>query len=106
MKNNRRPIVMTYILVWTLLFSTLAFGQTTVKGVSTERTNVQDIEQTFANYLMEVAGTPATEQIYSREVQTIARMLSSNNSKNPVLIDNQGYAREDRKSTRLNSSHG
>ena len=85
---------MTALLVWTLLFSTLAFGQAAVKPVSANPTSAGEVETSYAGYLMEVSGLPATGQSYTREVQTIARMLSSTSAKNPVLIDDQGYARE------------
>ena len=85
---------MTYLLVWTLLFSTLAFGQAAVKPVLADRTLAGDVETSYAAYLMEVSGSPATGQSYTREVQTIARVLSSVSAKNAVLIDDQGYARE------------
>ena len=94
MRNKRLPIVTTYLLVWTLLFSTLAFGQAAVKPVSADRTLVSEVETSYAGYLMEVSGLPATGQSYTREIKTIARVLSSASAKSPVLIDDQGYARE------------
>ena len=93
MSTKRLPIVMTYLLVWTLLFSTLAFGQAAEKRVSADSAPASEAGMSYERFLTEVEGTPASGQSYTREVQTIARVLSSS-TKNPVLIDDQGYARE------------
>src|SRR5437899_9557478 len=87
---------MTQTLIGALLCSTLAFSQDvsrlrTAKDAATA--NESPIDR---GYLFDVTQTAGydTNTSYSREAQLIARILSSNSKKNPVLIDNQGYARD------------
>ncbi len=91
MRNEKPYKVMTYILVWTLLFSSLAFGQQSGKADSPKISTVET--PSFADYLIEVSAAYDTSQEFARESQKIARILTSG-TKNPILIDNQGYARD------------
>ena len=94
MKNQRRNKVLTYALVWTLLFSTLAFGQDASKAAPAKPDAAEIVTPSYADYLIEVAPGYDTSRTYDREAQAIARVLSSKTGTNPVLIDNHGYARD------------
>ena len=78
------------LMAWSMLFSTLAFGQTVSPAGSTAASRVT----TGSDFLIEVAGTGNVSGAYSRESEAVARVLTSKAGKNAVLIDNQGYARE------------
>ncbi|MEO6051907.1 MAG: hypothetical protein ABIP78_11325, partial [Pyrinomonadaceae bacterium] len=94
MKNERRYKVMTYLMVWTLLFSTLAFGQDAGKSKTVTSAAAENIAPLYANYLIEVPAGYDTSEGYAKEAQTTAQVLSSKSGTNPVLIDNQGYVRD------------
>ena len=85
---------MTFIIVWALLFPTLIFGQQAGKADASRTPAVKNTTSAFADYLIEVSAGYDTSQEYARESQAIARILSSNTAKSPILIDNQGYARD------------
>ena len=109
MRNERYPKVMTYILVWTLLFSTLAFGQTAAKVDPSDVAPAADANSSYAAYLTEVAGVFDTSESYTRESQAVVRILSDRTAKNAVLIDKSGYARNmvlQSVAARLNSTEG
>jgi len=93
MKNERRPKVIAYLLVSTLLFSTLAFGQEVSKTNANPASAVAETVS-YAGYLMEVTGTADLSGSYSNEAKAIELILSSRTDKNAVLIDEYGYARE------------
>src|SRR5437899_8098383 len=93
MKCEEVYFVTSYLVVFILLFPTKMFGQEIRKPISADRTTTQAIQPSVAGYLIEVAGSSGS-QSFSREAKTIAHILSSPVTKNPVLIDDQGYARE------------
>ena len=93
MSDKSFPIIITYLLVCTLICSSLAFGQTAAKPIPAD-SSVSSSKTSYAGYLMEVSDSPSGSLSYAREVQAIARVLSSASGKNAVLIDNQGYVRE------------
>ncbi len=72
MSTKRLPIVLTYLLIWTLLFSTLAFGQAEERRVSADNTDTSQTETPYSAFFMEVAGTIEAGQGYTREVQAIS----------------------------------
>ena len=94
--NNyeRRPIAIAYLLIFTLLFSTFAFGQNAGKTEQAKAIPAQIETPAFAAYLMEVQGNNEGSQSYTKEAQSLAKILSSNTAKNAVLIDEYGYSRE------------
>src|SRR6476469_4352138 len=95
MKHLLNPRVTTYLLIWTLLCSTMAFGQTAGK---TEPAKAAAPAATDAiwppDFLLEVTGSASSDQTYKNEAQAITRILSSADLKNPVFIDDHGYARD------------
>ena len=66
MKNEPRYKVMTYLLVWTLLFSTLAFGQEATKVGAVKTAAVENVTQSYADYLTEVTAGYDTSEGYAR----------------------------------------
>ena len=93
--NNyeRRPIAIAYLLIFTLLFSTFAFGQNAGKTEQAKAIPAQIETPAFAAYLMEVQGNNEGSQSYTKEAQSLAKILSSNTAKNAVLIDEFGKER-------------
>ena len=91
MRDKRLPKVTAYVLVWTLLFSTLAFGQSATRPRIAAPAKSSETVRDFSAYLTEVPGAPS--ETYAREAWAISRILASN-TKHAVLIDDQGYARE------------
>ena len=94
MRHEQRYKVMTYLLVWTLLFSTLAFGQQSRRADAARTSSVETETLSYPDYLLEISAGYDTGREYSKESQTIASLLSSNSAKSPILIDDQGYARD------------
>lgn len=84
---------MASLLIVTLLFSSLAFGQQSNRRASADTAVAANANTLFAEYLIEVTGSPETSKSYSKEVASIAKVLTSPSAKNPVLIDEHGYAR-------------
>ncbi|MEQ1923781.1 MAG: S8 family serine peptidase, partial [Pyrinomonadaceae bacterium] len=93
MRVKLTPTVTAYVLIFTLLFSTLAFGQNAGK-TDKATANTEAGIASFAAYLTEVPASADVSQSYTREAASLTRILSLGDSKNAVLIDNQGYARD------------
>src|SRR5437764_3305032 len=93
MKNARQPQVMAYLLAWTLLMSTLAFGQDAGRLAAPQSSTAENGSM-FENYLIEVPSTYDSSEAYSKESQSITHVLVSPAAKSAVLIDNNGYARD------------
>jgi hypothetical protein len=78
-----------------LLFSTLALGQNAGKPETAEAAaTVTGEAMSPADFLIEVSPWSTGDQTYKKEAQTITRILSSNELKSPILIDEHGYARD------------
>ncbi len=93
MRSKQRFRVTVYLLIFMLLFPTLAFGQVIGDPNQTKATTAPETPS-YAAYLIEVSATNDASETYGKEAQAIARVLSSNATKNAVLIDEHGYARE------------
>ena len=94
MINKQRSKVMTSLLVGALLFPTLAFGQTSERTDVAETSAAEAMTSSYSDYLIEITAGYNTGNDYLKESQAITRILASSTDKNPVLIDNQGYARD------------
>ena len=81
----------TAILAWTLLFSTFAFGQ--AKPVDAATSLVSERSDVTDGYLIDVTAGYDLTTSYRAETKMIVKTLSST-AKSPVLIDDQGYARD------------
>jgi hypothetical protein len=94
MKNRIGSIVTAAIVAWTLLFSTLAFGQ--IPGrTDLVKTELQAVDNTeYSAYLIEVPVTSVTNESYGREAKAITQVLTNKENKNAVLIDDHGYVRD------------
>ena len=88
-RERRLPLITAYFVISSLLFSTFAFGQT----LTPSRVELSaKTELNAANYIIEVAAS--RDGGYETEAKEITRLLSAPNGKDPVLIDDQGYARD------------
>ena len=94
MKNEQRSKVMTSLLVGALLFPTLTFGQSSRKADAARTSAVEKMTPSYSDYLIEINAGYNTGNDYIKESQAITHLLTSNAGKNPVLIDDQGYARD------------
>ncbi len=83
-----------YLLIFTLLFSTLAFGQAQSTAERARITPMAPENPRFASYLTEVSPDGEEGRQFEKEAQAIAKILSAKNAKSAVLIDKLGYARE------------
>src|SRR5688572_21708371 len=105
MRNNQFPTATAYVLTWTLLFSTLAFGQAPVR-VHTKQSNGIVGVLPSSGFLLEVAGAIGNDP-FEKDSAQVARLLSAKSAKSVVLIDEYGTARESflqSVATRLESS--
>src|SRR5205085_6414573 len=78
MTNKQRTTATTYLLIGTLLFPPLIFGQQPAKADAAKTSAVETTTSASAGYLLEVSAGYDTSQEYSREAQAIANVLSSN----------------------------
>src|SRR5687768_7105312 len=92
MRNNQFPTATAYVLTWTLLFSTLAFGQPPARVHTNQSNSIVGIVPS-SGFLLEVTGAIGDDP-FEKESAQIAKLLSAKTAKSVVLIDEYGYARE------------
>ena len=92
MRNKRFPNVLGHLLIFTLLLSNMTWAQNSPQRAPASGQTTGAINPTV--YLAEVIGAPTTNTSYAKEVRRIAATLSAAAGRNPVLIDDRGYARE------------
>ncbi|MGE3467785.1 MAG: hypothetical protein AB7J13_12715, partial [Pyrinomonadaceae bacterium] len=94
MRNKGLVKATAGLMAWMLLCSTLAFGQEAKRTAVPKATAQTAANSSYALYLMEVGATADVSKSYGQQAAAITKVLLSNTSRNPVLIDNSGYARD------------
>ena len=96
MTGERLPKVLTCLTAWALLFSTLTYGQMPggVISPNASRDQARAGFDSYAEYLIPVAGRDDADKVFGKASQQIARLLTAKKAKSVVLIDNFGTARE------------
>src|SRR5204863_1699487 len=75
--------------------STLAFGQSPARTGPDKAVAPAAVDTAApADFLIEVLPSSSTDKTFKNEAQAIVRILSSKDLKNPVFIDQHGYARD------------